>query len=288
MADQQINRSFDERFGIEIGTDEAQRRFINRISNTVFDNLIHRDMVDRNASRSGSTSLRRAYVDVYAGLYESASNTLGERRHDISTFDQYVGNNFLRCLRVLEALFTALDGSEFDEMLSERINGAVSVSETDLGISWQPPDFVPTGARLLDDRLVNDPLHWLSDPQYKSVHDPFEKGLFHFAESQNRPKLLADVVTDMYEAVETVAKIVTKKRNIHLATNYELFVSKVRASEHYKKLLKDYIAYANEFRHAEGNPGTRPVPSRGEVESFMYLTGVFIRLTIKEPRTSRR
>ncbi len=87
----------------------------------------------------------------------------------------------------------------------------------------------------------------------------------------------------MYEAVEAVAKIVTKKPNIHLATNYELFISKVRASGHYKKLLKEYITYTNEFRHAEGNPGTRPVPSRAEVESFMYLTGVFIRLAIQQP-----
>lgn len=223
MSGQQGIRSLNERFGIEIGTDEAQRRFVNRISNTVFDNLI-----SQVARQSRNSSLRK----TYSTLYESVSDALGERRQDIPDLGQYVGNDFLRCLRVLEALYAALANSEFagfDEVLSERINGAISASETDLGVSWHPPVFIPTGARLLDDRLVNDPLHWLSDPQYKSVHDPFEKGLSHFVESQNRPKLLADVVTDMYEAVEAVAKVVTKKSNIHLATGYELFISKVRA-----------------------------------------------------------
>jgi len=52
----------------------------------------------------------------------------------------------------------------------------------------------------------------------------------------------------------------------------------VKASDEYKKLLKAYIEYANEFRHAaeEGTP--KPALSPAEVESFVYMTGVFIRL----------
>jgi hypothetical protein len=87
----------------------------------------------------------------------------------------------------------------------------------------------------------------------------------------------------MYEALEALAKIITGRTNKDLSANREPFVSKVKASEHYKKLLKEYIAYANEFRHAEREPGARPVPRRAEVESFMYLTGIFIRLAVQEP-----
>ena len=84
----------------------------------------------------------------------------------------------------------------------------------------------------------------------------------------------------MYEAVEALAKIVTGRPNKDLSANAELFISKVKASDHYKKLLKEYIAYANEFRNAEQGPGTRPVASRAEVESFVYLSGLFIRLAV--------
>jgi hypothetical protein len=54
----------------------------------------------------------------------------------------------------------------------------------------------------------------------------------------------------------------------------------VNASADYKVLLKDYIDYANKFRHAakEGTP--KPALSPKEVESFIYLTGIFIRLAM--------
>ena len=85
----------------------------------------------------------------------------------------------------------------------------------------------------------------------------------------------------MYEAVEALAKIVTGRPNKDLSANTEMFISKLKVSNHYKTLLKDYIAYGNEFRHAEDEVMPRPPLSEPEVESFIYLTGLFIRLTIR-------
>ncbi len=86
----------------------------------------------------------------------------------------------------------------------------------------------------------------------------------------------------MYEALEALAQIITGRPGQTLSANREMFVSRVGASDHYKKLLKDYIDYAHEFRHAAREPGARPTPSKAEVESFMYLTGIFIRLAIQQ------
>jgi hypothetical protein len=47
-------------------------------------------------------------------------------------------------------------------------------------------------------------------------------------------------------------------------------------------LLKEYIEYANNFRHALKEGEKRPAVSVAEVESFVYLTGIFIRLAIAE------
>lgn len=143
------------------------------------------------------------------------------------------------------------------------------------------PVFVRTGAPLLDEHLVNEPLRWLSEPKYKSVRQPFEKGLSHYLEAQNRPDRLADVITDMYEAVEALAKIITGRHNKDLSGNAERFISEVNTSKHYKTLLRDYISYGNEFRHAEREGRPRPPLSEPEVESFIYLTGLFIRLAVR-------
>ena len=94
-----------------------------------------------------------------------------------------------------------------------------------------------------------------------------------------QPQLRADVITDMYEAVEALAKIVVGN-GADLSANRERFIAAVKASDPYKKLLKGYVEYANDFRHAaeEGKP--KPQVSEREAESFVYLTGVFIRLAM--------
>jgi len=84
----------------------------------------------------------------------------------------------------------------------------------------------------------------------------------------------------MYEAVEALAKVVTGRQGKDLSQNRELFISKVDASDAYKVLLKDYIDYANEFRHAEQEGEPKPVMTEREAESFVYLTGIFIRLAM--------
>jgi hypothetical protein len=79
-----------------------------------------------------------------------------------------------------------------------------------------------------------------------------------------------------------LSKLVTGREGKDLSRNAELFVRSINASEHYKQILKDYISYANEFRHAAKLGGVRPNLSLREVESFVYLTGLFIRLAIQK------
>jgi len=199
-----------------------------------------------------------------------------------STFDpvRYFRGDFRRCLQAIEATYEVLVNDDLAVRLSRIVDRIIRDSEIDLGLSWQPPVFVRTGAPLLDEHLVNEPLRWLSDSRDKTVYDPFLKGLTHYLEATNRPERLGDVVTDMYEATEALARIVTGKDS-ELSGNRELFIKHLKVSGHYKDMLRNYIAYGNEYRHAarQGNP--RPPLSEPEVESFIYLTGLFIRLAIR-------
>ena len=85
--------------------------------------------------------------------------------------------------------------------------------------------------------------------KFKGVLAPYEKGLRHLLHSQIRTELLNDVVTDMYESLEALAKLQTG-RDSDLSGNAELFIKKVSASDEYKVILRNYIDYANRFRHA--------------------------------------
>src|SRR5262249_781538 len=140
--------------------------------------------------------------------------------------------------------------------------------------------FLQSGAPELDKALVTDPLNLLAKPEYQGVSDPFKKGLNHFLHSTKKHELLADVLTHMHEALEALAKIVGKNNNA-VSVNRESFISNVDLADPYKRMLKEYIEYANKFgRHAGPQGKPKPLPSRKEVEAFMYLTGLFIRVAL--------
>jgi len=267
IASQERTR-FHERFEILIGDKEAKKRFVNRVKNRIFDEFFENEV---------SEDTRDLIV-----LWQVA-NALGEEYEDLYKFDHYVRYDFHRCLQVLEAAYHALEDEKQKKELGKLIELVLQESEIDLGIAWKDGTFIKTGAALLDNGLVNEPLRWLSTPKYKNVYTPFQKGLSHFLEAEKHPERLADTVTDLYEALEALAKIVTKKPGKDLSANAELFIKEIHAGAHFKRMLKDYIAYANEFRHAVEDGKERTIPSASEVEAFIYLTGLFIRLAIVQP-----
>ncbi len=253
---------FDKRFGIKIGLVEAQQRFVNRVHNDIFYDLNLDD-------------------DERCDFARCVASDLGIRYEDENRIEDIVCSDFLMNLRALEIFYDIR--KEFNEKNSANhvIENLLKRSEVDLGIEWRDGKFYRKGAESLDKILVNDELKWLRKAGYQSVLEPYEKGLGLFLTSRGKQETLSDVVTDMYEALEALARIKTGKDR-DLSGNQELFVSKVKASDAYKTLLRDYIGYANNYRHAATENRPKPKLSEREVESFIYLTGVFIRLAMPE------
>jgi hypothetical protein len=260
-----MSPKFHERFGIELGVAEAKRRFVNRALNFIFDHCMKLAFsFDRWAGR--------------ADLAKYICSKLGERYSDHDKTEKFMQEDFDKCLIILEALY---HHRTWSDTAAKGIQALLSEAEVDLGIRWENGQFRPAGAPALDQALVSDPLN-LFGPEYKGVSEAFQKGLDHFLHSTKKPELLADTLTDMYEALEALAKIVCDNEK-DLSANRESFVSNVRLADQYKRMLKEYLEYANKFgRHAGPQGMPKPLPSRKEVEAFMYLTGLFIRVTVSK------
>jgi hypothetical protein len=264
---------FHKRFNIDFGLPEAQRRFINRVKNQVF----HAFFV-----------LDEKLKDKKWWYVRNVANNFGEEwRGSYQDFSDFVRNDFLRCLQALEVIYSHLQEeddtkSKYNKswMLSSDIEMILSQSEVDLGVTWSKGRFYPSGAKELDEALVNEPLDWLRKKGYESALKPYTKALQHYLNSVRNQELLADVVTDLYESLEALAKIVTGRPDKDLSANKELFLNKIKASEGYKTILKEYIKYANEFRHAAEEGKGKTALNRRETESFLYLTGLFIRMAM--------
>lgn len=260
---------FHQRFGIDVGLEEAQRRFVNRIQIALISNFFF--AFDE---------------DFRNGLEIGIAYRLGDLRIG-AAIEDFPEPEFLRNLHIIEAFRACFSGNNLDQFITEKgeefdgiVLTALSQSEIDLEIEWRDGQFVRKGAELLDNILIVDTLHWLRDTRYASVLKPFDKGLRDLLRAQIKAEGLSDVVTDMYEAVEALAKIITGRPNKDLSGNSQLFLKNVNASEPYKVLLKAYVDYANLFRHAEKPGQPKPTLSEREVESFVYLTGTFIRLAM--------
>ena len=260
-------RKFNERFDIEVGLDEGRQRFMNRVCNLIFEGF--------------------ARTHIRWERYEDAQTYVAARLGDLYSSNYFVvlhrSGDFYKHLHALEAISDFLEeilGERWkSQKLWEQVQKILEMTEVDLGVTYENGRFLRKGAALLDHKLVNDPLHWLTAQGYDSVLTPYKKGLDHLLRSVQQPQLRADVITDMYEAVEALAKIVVGN-GADLSRNREVFVKAVRASAEYKKLLKQYIEYANDYRHGAEQGAKRPVPSTAEAENFVYLTGTFIRLAM--------
>ena len=73
-----------------------------------------------------------------------------------------------------------------------------------------------------------------------------------------------DTVTDIYEALEAMAKEVTGKDR-ELSANTQLFISKLKLNKHYEEMLKGHIEYGCEYRHAVTPGKQRVLPKRHEM-----------------------
>jgi len=266
---------FHLRFNIDVPLEEARENFINRILNDINSEFpLLEDWGEDEYDYTGWTDINR-YV----------AHKLGKRYTKYSFVEYADTDKFLEFLRALEALYEAFyqlytDGRP--AMISRMINNALQKSEVDLGVEWQNGRFLPSGARLLDEALVNDNLRWLSKPKYTSVREAFEKGLHHLAEAANKPEGFNDTVTEMHKALEALARVVLGNDK-GLSANREAFVDKLNLSDYYKRMLKDYIEYANKLsRHAPKLGATRARLLPSEVEAFVYATGLFIRLSLQQ------
>jgi hypothetical protein len=252
-----MTREFHSRFKIEVPVSEARRRFVNRALNRVFE----RFMLDLDNHREAKREIVSA---------------LGDRFYDHKDVSQYIGENFHSCLLALQALYDIIPWDS-EARLDELIHQLIAEAETDVDVRWRDGTFYPAGARELDEELVNFNLDWLEEQGLDTVLAPFRKGLRHFLEAQSRPELLHDVITDMYESFEAMIKLVTGRSRADLGSRKE-FLDRFGGIG-LLSLTKEYGEYAHSFRHSEDPVNRRVAPTEAEVEAFVYLTGLFLRLS---------
>ena len=122
---------FNKRFNIDVSSDEARRRFVNRTHNEIWQNFL-----STLRSEDGCYRLKN-YVLTH----------LGDKFNSGEYFSEVIGDDFERNLLAIEACYEYVSrafGSGSASTVDNLVKEFLSLSETDLGIRWENGHFYPS------------------------------------------------------------------------------------------------------------------------------------------------
>lgn len=267
-----IRKRFNEIFGLEDKLEEEQKRFVHRVNQVIFHRIDTEEYITFR----------------YDALFELTCFDLGVNANDVPNRSQYgafeakralirtlTGDNFEKTLLVLCILYDRLEILQSDkyykEWLSKNIQSIISQSTCDVGVRWKDGFFYPSGAKELDESLIEKTLTWLND--YPNEKEDFKRALECYLEG----KSLGDVIKNCYSAIEGIARNVLNNDKT-LDNNKDELLSKIGLSGGWKAILANYINFAHDFRHASEKRHEIP---KQEAEGYLYMTGLLIRLIIE-------
>ena len=261
---------FDKRFGIKESLKEEQTRFVQRINQTIFKNI------------KKEYGYEKVFRTICYWLGENADDRISNVTSRYATGLFYIPNlrsltndNFLETLKILTPLYQYFNkDSQKQGKISKWVEVALSNATIELGVSWKDGMFYPSGAKILDEKLIEDPFDWLNE-------FPDEKKDFADALSHYIKKNYGDVVSNCYLVVEGLARRILNNQRT-LDNNRDELLGKLRLSQSWKSLLNNYTNYANEFKRHASNKRHSINPQ--EVEAFLYLTGLLARLIIQSEK----
>jgi len=259
-------KKFNKIFGIQGSLDEEKRRFVQRINQTIFKKI------------GNDSSYEEIFRMVCYRLGENADDYIRGASHFsiagyiVPSLRTITSEDFSQTLRVLILLYQYFDDdSKRQEDISNWIEVALSNATVDLGVKWKKGMFYSSGAKSLDEKLVEDPFDWLEN--YPDEKQDFLKALENYTS-----KKYDAVVIDCYLAVEGLVRKVLKNRRT-LENNRVELLKKIGLSQEWKAFLNKNLKYANEAkRHAADK---RHTINPQEVEAFLYFTGLLVRLIIE-------
>lgn len=156
----------------------------------------------------------------------------------------------------------------------ERMERIMLLSGAQVGVFWKDGKFYPAGALELDEALIKDTLEWLE--AYPKVKKQFEVALKHYEGSLQDISAGKDALTNAYTSMEYLAQQVLENSK-NFEKNSDEFVRKIKLPTEYGNIIHYYKQLAHEYgsRHAGSDP------KHEEVEAFIYMTGLLLRLATK-------
>lgn len=270
-----IRRRFNQILGIKDSVEDERKKFVQRTNQIIF------HVVDTGNPQEFAYGAFFKFLCFEMGLnaddmwrrYHRKSDYILDEKEYPPEIRSLTGDDFEKTLLVLCVLYFYFEGlpNNRQKWLSEQVQTVFSRSTCDIGIRWKDGFFYPSGAKELDESLIDETLTWLND--FPNEKKDYQHALEHYL----RDKSSGDVIKNCYSAIEGLARNILGN-NKTLDNNKDELLSKISLSDGWKTILANFIKYAHDFRHASEQ---RHEITKQETEGYLYMTGLVIQLIIE-------
>ncbi|NLR62600.1 hypothetical protein HGH93_31200 [Chitinophaga polysaccharea] len=186
--------------------------------------------------------------------------------------------DFYEAMKVTCALYNYFkrvgDSMSFYE-LDQAIPHIIGLSTTDIGVRWVDGFFYPNNIPEIDHAAVDETLSWLSDfpAAKKDMQNAFTN--FSAGKTEQVPPLC-------FTALENIIQKKTGlNKPLHDCALHKALFQKINVSDNWRQFLVKFVDYANDYGRHGKNPDRHSV-DRDEVESFLYLSCIMLRMIIRK------
>ena len=275
-------RNFYKRWNIPYDEGRKFIDFRNRALSTFDDVLGELFLSDTNLEQTFLKLIAKHFPHSKSGAFQDLNKIkqiVDQKKIENSDVYKVISgeNNFVEFIKILQILFWLNLPLEVKERLYFGFKEDIKLSLLDIQIKRIKKDniiFYPKGAKLLDEKIVNDVLDWL-------VLYPKVQKNFKFALEKYQNKIFQrNLIDDLRLSLELLfRKILNNNKNLE---NQEKCLAEYLKQKKipkelinmYWKLINYYTKYQNNYAKHNDKVGS------SEIEFILYLTGTFMRFLL--------
>jgi len=279
-------QNFYKRWNYKHTEEEKEIEFRNRIITTI-DKILGKTFLENdNLIRTYFRLIGQPLALSHTGLRYEVSTIQGKPFENSPVYNIFLSfTNINKTIQYTQALFWLGLGDNIKEALYKEINEDIELSTLSIRLKkTKSGNYIlyPSGAKLLDENVVNDALDWLDD--YPKVYDSFKSAL----EKYEKHKYTRNLIDDLRFSLESLLKkILHNRKGLENQTKpLGQYLKGKEVSKEirnmFRELINEYGKYQNE--HAKHNDSI----GEFEVEFIIYLTGTFMRFILNLETSSAK
>jgi hypothetical protein len=297
-------KNFYKRWNIVYDEDNRFIDFKNRTLSTVDDALGELFLSDENLERTFLRLIAKHFPQSKIRISISAAASLNDISKLMSSLqikevkfkDSLVykflseEDDFIKFIQYLQSIFWLDLKSEVKKKLYLGFKEDIELSLLDIQIKRIKGDnilFYPNGAKLLDEKVVNDVLDWLIS--YPKVYMNFKAALEKYQNKISQRNLIDDLRLSLELLLKKILNNYMNLENQEKPLGEHLKKKNVpkQLRNMYWKLIDYYAKYQNNYAKHENKADSM---DSSEIEFIIYLTGTFIRflMTLEDSKNERK